>query len=158
MLFTSRPSHGGRGLKYMTFAAERYTVASPLTRGAWIEISSTRRKTTPPLCRPSHGGRGLKFDFSENRKVSNPSRPSHGGRGLKLLFAYRVHQFSTSPLTRGAWIEILACTQGNPHAGSPLTRGAWIEICSSSSVAFNSACRPSHGGRGLKLSARNVAI
>ena len=36
----SRPSHEGRGLKFLTRRVDIQAAESPLTRGAWIEIYS----------------------------------------------------------------------------------------------------------------------
>ena len=81
--YMSRPPRGGRGLKLQGDAPAVEAVASPPSRGAWIEIprlvSRAAIKSSPPsrgawieinswpyiiiglLGRPPRGGRGLKF-------------------------------------------------------------------------------------------------
>ena len=57
------------------------------------------------------------------------SRPSREGRGLKLnLRTAQLAERITSPLPRGAWIEIILENMVDIGVKSPLPRGAWIEM------------------------------
>ena len=80
-----------------------------------------------------------------------PGRPSHEGRGLKSLHRAHRRGHGRSPLTRGAWIEMVNDGITADDYRSPLTRGAWIEILRQYLTPFGqSSRRPSHEGRGLK--------
>ena len=80
----SRPPRGGRGLKFDQVGRAWYTVRSPPSRGAWIEIRMLWLLNLRSFRRPPRGGRGLK--------------------SLSLLLRPRLYR---SPPSRGAWIEMI---------------------------------------------------
>ena len=59
------------------------TNMSPLTRGAWIEISVIVKSSTKSASRPSHEGRGLKLQATIAISQKAIVVPRMGGRGLK---------------------------------------------------------------------------
>ena len=101
--------------------------SSPSPRRAWIEIVAF------PIC-----------------FFAAVSRPPHGGRGLKCLSLCRVCKHFWSPSPRRAWIEMLRQEQPKKSLKSPSPRRAWIEIRAVFCFMVVTACRPPHGGRGLK--------
>ena len=80
-------------------------IASPPSRGAWIEM-----QTLPIVDRVDDG------------------RPPRGGRGLKCVIPVNGHIAPVSPPSRGAWIEITGSRRTMDEYMSPPSRGAWIEI------------------------------
>ena len=72
--------------------------------------------------------------------------------GIRLVGALAVK----SPPARGAWIEMPPEDEGELMKMSPPARGAWIEISRRSSDYACYACRPPHGGRGLKCSCQKA--
>ena len=56
---------------------------SPLTRGAWIEISSFRRRMAMQLLSPLTRGAWIEMAAASAPWRSGVCRPSHEGRGLK---------------------------------------------------------------------------
>ena len=120
-------------------------------RGAWIEISATRRASARRPRRSPSGERGLKLDGEGMANLLTGSRSPSGERGLKcenpdfgradgeslpIRGAWieinrgdlRDHGDQSLPI-RGAWIEIVSCTAaGVVVSGSLPIRGAWIEI------------------------------
>ena len=76
-------------------------------RGAWIEISFSRRVSQHFPGRTPHGVRGLKWFTSCMLIDLTAGRTPHGVRGLKFLrAAAQLHMMQSHP-ARGAWIEIL---------------------------------------------------
>ena len=144
-----RTPHGVRGLKYVMWCEAisalrrtphgvrglKSTVNSPLTgrtkshpsRGAWIEISYSRKN------RPNFDG-----------------RTPHGVRGLKYLLAdARVLRARSHP-SRGAWIEIKIsygsmrdASRRTPHGVRGLKSRRCLRL-------FVESSRTPHGVRGLK--------
>ena len=56
-----RPSHEGRGLKYLLPIHQQGVNGSSLSRGTWIEILWRTARPAERWGRPSHEGRGLKY-------------------------------------------------------------------------------------------------
>ena len=126
---TSRPPHGGRGLKCVCAFSPPPVFSRPPHGGRGLKFLSWR---VPPLFerRPPHGGRGLKYQqaqcplhglwSSSTRRtwieippwkawaISPPCRPPHGGRGLKFLSSRVCQWEGTSSSTRRTWIEIVS--------------------------------------------------
>ena len=79
------------------------------------------------------------------------SRPPHGGRGLKWMYNTADPHSARSPSPRRAWIEMyIVAGKRAPNLASPSPRRAWIEIFDAPLCEPGGACRPPHGGRGLK--------
>ena len=57
--------------------------------------------------------------------------PLTRGAWIEIVFNGCPAEVAESPLTRGAWIEIWLTELSGPEPESPLTRGAWIEITAS---------------------------
>ena len=77
---------------------------------------------------------------------------------MKFPCCCSITQWSRSPPSRGAWIEIaMLCHSGMENAKSPPSRGAWIEMDVSSSYPSDASCRPPRGGRGLKYHAGRLS-
>ena len=125
---SSRPPHGGRGLKLHARGRARGGRKSSSTRGTWIETYCTAPGPFATSGRPPHGGRGLK-----------PVEPS----------AFFI--FSVSSSTRGTWIETAGKSRSCGRAcRSSSTRGTWIETLRKRDYLPRTTGRPPHGGRGLK--------
>ena len=105
----------------------RQPVASPPSRGAWIEIRMLWLLNLPSCRRPPRGGRGLKCPCTPADRQYQ-CRPPRGGRGLKCSWRPRPATRNRSPPSRGAWIEIKFWPRATPVRKSPPSRGAWIEI------------------------------
>ena len=107
--------------------------ASPLPRGAWIEIISWGASNDPDGGRPSREGRGLKSDHpGADRRPQG--RPSREGRGLK---------FPGLKLTK-------------EMRGRPSREGRGLKSYPFFSILVVDACRPSREGRGLKSALRGA--
>ena len=78
----SRTPHGVRGLKYYPSPTYRLDIGSHPSRGAWIEMRTTRRVLSVASRRTPHGVRGLKC-APRCGPSCTCSRTPHGVRGLK---------------------------------------------------------------------------
>ena len=124
---SGRPTHVGRGLKSRWTARLATFAKSPHACGAWIEVFSGKKRLCSCRGRPTHVGRGLKCVFNPLTPFI-PSRPTHVGRGLKWI----RHQWQL-------WLKL------SPHAC-----GAWIEVEWPRFAWPAKGRRPTHVGRGLK--------
>ena len=83
--------------------------------------------------RPSYEGRGLKLGLRENTCAGRTS-PLIRGAWIEMTRAGAASRARESPLIRGAWI-VIPCQRRDAtrHSTSPLIRGAWIEMSRSQS-------------------------
>ena len=127
--FSSRPPHGGRGLKSIAALCNDNSRASPSPRRAWIEIFCWMRQRCGAFRRPPHGGRGLKF-FCVVGALKNASSPSPRRAWIEIIYiAAKAIYLWSSPSPRRAWIEIVVSEQVTASGcTSPSPRRAWIEI------------------------------
>ena len=177
---TCRSPSGERGLKSPLGWMIHCIISSLPIRGAWIEISATRRASARRPRRSPSGERGLKLDGEGMANLLTGSRSPSGERGLKcenpdfgradgeslpIRGAWieinrgdlRDHGDQSLPI-RGAWIEIVSCTAaGVVVSGSLPIRGAWIEIKKESKRMSGTQGRSPSGERGLKSCTRRTS-
>ena len=168
-------------MKYVPHLLSRRRRASPSSRRAWIEISSTTKILQSRLTSPSSRRAWIEiraFTFLRSVSITSPSsrrawieiimypateplkqrRPPRGGRGLKYsLFEIFVF-IGGRPPRGGRGLKSRPDMGAGNGKQSPSSRRAWIEIrifaCPHSSVLS----RPPRGGRGLKSLCRLFAV
>ena len=129
-----RAPHGARGLKCPVPALWAVYRTSRPAWGAWIEMTTQRRRSHTGTCllytssRAPHGARGLKYTSLISVRET-PRRAPHGARGLKSTIKIAV-----APLPHGR----------APHGARGL-KYRWAL------VVIKERRRAPHGARGLKF-------
>ena len=84
-------------------------------------------------------------------QMSSPAR----GTWIEIDDELEIIMRDESSPARGTWIEMINPDPERPYIGtSSPARGTWIEIIQFIFIRFAIACRPPHGGRGLKCNLR----